>query len=207
MVGKGNIRHPVLNSREILKKYRIERPVESFLEEITIYNERFNLVSRETSQEDLIRIAADCLAPFEFIASPSGRLFDIGPGAGFPSVILSLAFPNLEIVAIERNSKRAAFIRRVTRGLNLDISIVNEDFAAALKGFETRSFEFGAMKLVKLSLNLLDGALSLLKNGGSFIYYSSPERLAELSSGISVRSEYYYLDDTKHLRSLSYFSK
>jgi 16S rRNA (guanine527-N7)-methyltransferase len=54
------------------------------------------------------------------IANRNGRLADVGSGAGFPGVPLKLLIPTLDIVLIEPNAKKAAFLAEVVRELKLE---------------------------------------------------------------------------------------
>jgi 16S rRNA (guanine(527)-N(7))-methyltransferase RsmG len=54
------------------------------------------------------------------LVGESGCLMDVGSGGGFPAIPLAFARPSLKVVCIEANSRKAAFLRRVSRetGLN-----------------------------------------------------------------------------------------
>lgn len=73
--------------------------------------------------EDSVRIAEE----FE------GRVLDIGAGAGFPSVPAKIAFPHLEIYALESSEKKCAFLRYVKGLLELDGFEIIEGRAEDLK--------------------------------------------------------------------------
>lgn len=49
-----------------------------------------------------------------------GRLADVGTGAGFPAVPISMVVPDLECILIESNQKKATFLAEVVRTLKLD---------------------------------------------------------------------------------------
>jgi 16S rRNA (guanine527-N7)-methyltransferase len=49
----------------------------------------------------------------------TGRLADVGSGAGFPGLALKLLAPDLEVFLIESVMKKAAFLLEVVRHLNL----------------------------------------------------------------------------------------
>ena len=172
------------------------------------HNRKINLVSRETSFESLFRIAADCLVPFEFMLPPSGRIFDIGPGGGFPSMVLMLTFPGIEGVLFERTKKKAAFLRRMLRLFDLTGEVVDRDFAEAVRGLEPSSFDYGFLKLVTPDRKLVSPAMTLLRSSGRFVYFGDFH-----SSGIGPAGDFeaarfeYYLDDSEQLRCLSVFSK
>lgn len=48
-----------------------------------------------------------------------GRLADVGSGAGFPGIPVSIAIPSLPVILIESNTKKAAFLAEVVRQLDL----------------------------------------------------------------------------------------
>jgi len=74
------------------------------------------------------------LEALTFIAE-SGRLLDYGSGGGFPAIPLALARPKLKVLCIESNSRKAAFLRRVSRETGLaNVQVIEsrvEDLAAA----------------------------------------------------------------------------
>jgi 16S rRNA (guanine527-N7)-methyltransferase len=198
---------PVFDSRSIISKYEMETPIRSFLEKIIDYNRKVNLVSRETSFEELVRIAADSLVPFEFVPPPAGRFYDIGPGAGFPSVLLLLAFENLQGFLIERTAKKAVFLRKVIRDFDLSGEVIEANFIEPGPRLQASSFDYGFLKLIKLDKKILRRSLDLLKPEGSFIYYSHPDHpFLEIPPVVTVRRCAYYLDDDSRLRTISIFS-
>ena len=76
-----------------------------------------------TSLADPIEIAArhfgesmfaSCLMPVE-----NGRLADVGSGPGFPGLALKILHQQLQVVLIESNKKKCAFLSEVVRSLSL----------------------------------------------------------------------------------------
>jgi 16S rRNA (guanine527-N7)-methyltransferase len=49
-----------------------------------------------------------------------GRLADVGTGAGFPAIPISMIVPDLYCILIESNQKKATFLSEVVRALQLD---------------------------------------------------------------------------------------
>ena len=73
------------------------------------------------------------------IADRKGRLADVGSGAGFPGIPLKLLISTLDIVLIEPNAKKAAFLAEVVRELKLEGVEVYRgrfDSLAAASGFD-----------------------------------------------------------------------
>lgn len=58
-----------------------------------------------------------------------GRLADVGSGAGFPGLALKIFSANLELVLIESNAKKCAFLSEALRELGLsNVSVVRTRF-------------------------------------------------------------------------------
>lgn len=202
-----NIDIPVFKSADIIEKYGIESELSFYLSEIQEHNKSVNLVSRETTPAQLIRIAADCLIPFEFIEPPSGRVLDIGSGGGFPSMVLKIAFSDLEMVLVERTRKKAAFLRRFSSRFNPVPEIFDCDFPEARRYLEPGSFDVATMKLVRPTGPLLTGISSLVKDFGVFVYYAEFTERRFLPRFFSMRVFSYYLDDIKQVRAITIFHK
>lgn len=195
------------NSHELLAKYEHNGNIRRFLGQVIKYNEKVNLVSRETDFDDLLNLAAECLVPFEFFPSPEGKIFDIGPGGGFPSIIIMLAFPSLEGLLFERTVKKAQFLKAMIKDIGLSALVVADDFLQASKNIQERDFDFGFMKYIRLDPKLLKGALRLLKDDGRFIHYSRMESsLVKKNPDTMIESRAYYLNDCNAVRTLVAFS-
>jgi 16S rRNA G527 N7-methylase RsmG len=196
-----------LSSQAIINKYDKSGKIILFLNEILSYNNKVNLVSRETTREGLIKIAADCLAPFEFLPTPSGDIFDIGPGGGFPSIILLLSFTGLRGTLFERTEKKARFLNRIVKEFDINAEVIGGDFIENAKNCRKSSFDYGFMKYVKADKNILSTLESLLKPGGNFIYYSRYEiGLIAAPKSLEIKNITYYLDDDPQIHTVTIFS-
>ncbi len=65
------------------------------------------------------RHLAPSLAGLELLPE-SGRVLDIGSGGGFPAIPLAILTPHLSYTLVESNSRKAAFLRRVSRETELE---------------------------------------------------------------------------------------
>jgi len=195
------------NSEEIISESGLRKGLNSYLDILLEYNKKVNLVSRETSRANLVRLAADCLVPFKFSEPPSGSFFDIGSGGGFPSIILLLAFDNLRGVLYERTQKKARFLEYLVKELNLDALVRPIDWPPPSAGNEN-VFDLGTMKLVRLDQKILRSLNAALKTGGRFIYYTSALAIDGLDPDPLKHFTYnYYLDDIERLRTVTIFLK
>lgn len=199
---------PRFSSSDILAKYDNDSKISSFLDQVFLFNQKVNIVSRETSREKLTRIAADCLVPLELGINISGKLFDIGPGGGFPAIILLLALPGTDGVLIERTGKKAEFLKKMKDKFDLTASVINQNFVEAVSQLDSGSFDIGLMKYVRLERQILASAISLLKPNGMFIYYSQFDKSNIPDKGdISTVQHCYYLDDIEQVRTITIFLK
>ncbi|MEW5925762.1 MAG: RsmG family class I SAM-dependent methyltransferase [Candidatus Zixiibacteriota bacterium] len=202
------IQIPIFNSEEILSNYHFADRLNLYIDEVLEYNKKVNIVSRETSAAELRKIAADCLVPFEFLAPPGGHFFDIGSGGGFPSIVLLLAFPGLRATLFERTGKKVSFLRRFIEQSQLSAEVIKSDFVENHGRQEPGSFDFGTIKLVRPDKKILRGAMELLRPGAALIYYASAEKAnSESLASFRAVSHHYYLDDSKALRAITFFSK
>lgn len=91
------------------------------------WNQRFNLTAIERPEEVLAKHFLDsltCATAIDLRACNS--LLDIGSGAGFPGLVLAIAFPHLHVTVLDSIAKRAGFLRRVAESLALpDVRVVH----------------------------------------------------------------------------------
>lgn len=65
------------------------------------------------------RHLAPSLAGLELLPA-TGQILDVGSGGGFPAIPLALLTPHLTYTLVESNSRKAAFLKRVSRETELD---------------------------------------------------------------------------------------
>ena len=96
---------------------------ELYLQELVEWNKRFNLTGIRDPEDIVIKHFVDSLSPLPYL-EPFGRLLDIGPGAGFPSIPLKIAAPGLQAHLVEANRKKVSFLKHIIRTLKLESVIV-----------------------------------------------------------------------------------
>ncbi|MFW6139075.1 MAG: 16S rRNA (guanine(527)-N(7))-methyltransferase RsmG [Spirochaetota bacterium] len=84
-----------------------------FLEELILWNRSTNLIGQADPSQIIIKHILDSAAVYPLIKNKSRSIVDLGAGAGFPSVPLAIVDPGLDILAVERRNKRAAFLRNI----------------------------------------------------------------------------------------------
>ncbi len=83
------------------------------------WNEKINLTSIRDPLEILNRHFCECMYAASTVPLKHGRLADVGSGAGFPGLPLKIICPELQVVLIESNVKKATFLAEVIRDLGL----------------------------------------------------------------------------------------
>jgi 16S rRNA (guanine527-N7)-methyltransferase len=91
----------------------------------------YNKVHRLSGAKDLSEVDAnveDSLYPMQFLDTKKLKTaVDIGTGAGFPGLILAMAYPHIRFTLVEPLMKRTAFLHLVKSTLGLDNVTIKGD--------------------------------------------------------------------------------
>ena len=102
------------------------KKVEEYIDQLLIYNQRFNLVSRRSSRDDIYRYFLDSFGLTEFLSrDKTETIVDIGSGAGFPGLPLAILGYNCNLVEI--NGKKAGFLNEIVKILGLSANAHHKD--------------------------------------------------------------------------------
>jgi 16S rRNA (guanine527-N7)-methyltransferase len=93
--------------------------IQQYMAMLLTWNEKVSLTAIRDPVEILYRHF--CESMYAAVAMPSltGRLADVGSGAGFPGLALKIARPELHVFLIESNVKKATFLAEMVRELEL----------------------------------------------------------------------------------------
>lgn len=151
-------------------------------------NERFNLTALKTEEEVIIKHFLDAWAICPLIGS-TGKLIDIGSGAGFPGLAIKVVRPQLEITMVEAIHKKVGFITGCIQELQWS-GIQALTGRAEEIGREANlraSFDFATSRAVGHLAEVAEYCLPLLINGGLLVAPKGPEgntEAAEAAEGI-----------------------
>jgi 16S rRNA (guanine527-N7)-methyltransferase len=115
-------------SRETLDR------LDAYVELLRLWNQRINLVGRDTMGDVWRRHILDSAQLFRHIPRQARTLVDLGSGAGLPGLILSiLGVPEVHLV--ESDLRKAAFLREAVRitGAAATLHALRSDKVARLK--------------------------------------------------------------------------
>ncbi len=118
-----------------LDEDRCVNALQKFGDAISEWNDYAHLVSSgDLHQKGAHIVDSFSLAPLITSAlEPDGALLDIGSGAGFPAIVLKIVLPELRVVLMERDRKKAAFLRKTVGMLCLgNVEVVNGSFPTAV---------------------------------------------------------------------------
>jgi 16S rRNA (guanine527-N7)-methyltransferase len=90
-----------------------------YLQELLEWNRTFSLTGIKNPDDIIIKNFIDSLTPIPYLDC-SGRLLDVGSGAGFPSIPLKIACPEFEVQLVETSRKKVSFIKHLIRTLGLE---------------------------------------------------------------------------------------
>lgn len=107
---------------------------ETFLDELLLWNSKTNLVGTSDEREIIVRHILDSLTIYSLLKNGERSIIDVGAGAGFPSLPLAIVDPSLRITAVEKRSKRVAFLKNVSTILRLANYKVLEGDVRELEG-------------------------------------------------------------------------
>jgi 16S rRNA (guanine527-N7)-methyltransferase len=154
-----------------------------YYRELLLWNKRINLISEKSSREIVIRHFLDSLTVAPCINRTDGLLIDLGSGAGFPAIPLSIVLPHLQVMLVEASRKKSSFLSHIVRTLHLDkVTVVRERIEALIGekacagGFDT-VLSRAAFKLPEL----IRMAAFFLKPEGLLLAMKGPDPQAEIA--------------------------
>ena len=108
--------------------------LEKFYKLLISWNEKMNLTRITEKEEVYLKHFYDSLTLYKVIdLNQNLTLCDVGSGAGFPGIVLKIAFPNLKIKLIDSLQKRVNYLNEIIKDLELiDIEAIHtraEDYA------------------------------------------------------------------------------
>lgn len=175
-----------------------EKQIEQFLiyyEMLVDWNQRINLTAITEYSEVMKKHFIDSLSLVKAIdldqlstVYSSGknvyRFIDVGTGAGFPGLVLKIAYPCLHVTLLDSLNKRIIFLNEVIHALGLqDVEAIHgraEEFASSIhnKNSMREQFDFCVSRAVANLSTLSEYCLPFVKVGGKFISYKS-EKIVE----------------------------
>ena len=99
----------------------------------------------------------------------SGKVLDIGTGAGFPGMVLAIVRDDLEYVLLDSNNKKIKFLEYLSKELNITNVTLIHDRAENYIRNNIEVFDYVTSRAVARLRILCELAIPALKVNGSFI--------------------------------------
>lgn len=148
------------------------------------WNQRFNLTAIDEPSEVIDKHFLDSLAcTVALDLTRVERLVDVGTGAGFPGIVLKIAFPHLELLLLDSVEKRLRFLQRVAESLRLT-GVTTAHSRAEDAGRDRRwrgAFDLATARAVARLNTLAEYCLPLVRVGGNFLAMKGPDIQDELA--------------------------
>ena len=163
----------LLQNANILLDDKMTERFETYYRFLVSENEKYNLTAITEHDEVWCKHFADSMLVSKFV--PQGAsLVDVGCGAGFPSVPLAIARPDIRPTLVDSLTKRVNFCTELCGKVGVSANVVHaraEDFAKDNR----QRFDVAVARAVAPLNILLEYLAPLVRVGGSVVAYKTDE--------------------------------
>ena len=143
---------------------------QKYMDMLLYFNQNMNLTAITDEEEVQVKHFLDSITPLITDIPEGTSLIDIGAGAGFPSLPLKIARPDLRVTMLDSLNKRVGFLNEVIAALGLNgIGAVHLRAEDGGRGALRESFDTAVARAVADLAVLAEYALPFVKVGGRFI--------------------------------------
>ena len=186
-----------------------------FMRHVLETNEKFNLTAIKDEESFVEKMLFDSALLLNNQNFEGIDILDIGAGAGFPSVVLSILSPKAHVFALDSTAKKVKFIEDYAKEKSLDVTGITARAEEFARDNRDRFMVVTARAVASLRI-LVELALPMLKVGGVFIAMKGPgfeEEIKEAQGALKKLKgeiDYIYEDqlpESKESRSFIYIKK
>lgn len=188
----------------------------TFYENLVEWNKVMNLTAITEEADVYTKHFLDSMSILKVVSAEDmtrKKLVDVGTGAGFPGLVLAIAFPELQVTLMDSLNKRINFLQDTIIKCGL-LNVIcchsrAEEFGRNLVHRE--QYDYVVSRAVANTSTLSEYCLPLTKVGGSFIAYKAEKLEEELAAGekavhilggIIVNKVTFSLPNTDYMRTL-----
>lgn len=150
------------------------------LENFSLLLHEWNQIHNLTGAKNIEAIYTniiDSLFPLTFIKMPK-TLLDVGTGAGFPGLVLAIAFPECKVVLAEPLKKRVSFLKYAS--MDLDLPNVRVE-AKRVEAVVHDAFELITSRAVTNTKLLLDLTTNISSSKTRYLFYKGSRVFDEVA--------------------------
>ena len=163
----------ILNKYSLLNSLNVSRETyidfEKFVSMLVKKNDEINIISKKTAQKDTVidRHIIDSAQIIDFVDLNCNTTSDIGTGGGMPGIVIAIIIKNLKremkFVLYEKSYHKSLFLKDVSRKLNLDIEVIQDDIFS-IKKIKSGTIMARAFKPLPIVLDLVSKNFESYKN-------------------------------------------
>ena len=181
-----------------------------FMNHVLETNEKFNLTAIKDEESFVEKMIFDSALLLNNQRFEDQTIVDIGAGAGFPSVVISILSPKAHIIAIDSTAKKVNFIKEFAKENNLNIEAIcarAEEYAQTHRD----TYLLVTARAVASLRVLIELSAPMLQVGGHLIAMKGPglkEEIAEASGALKklkCEVDYIYEDQLPESKEDRYF--
>jgi 16S rRNA (guanine527-N7)-methyltransferase len=136
------------------------------------WNEKINL-SAARNEVEVREHVMDSLNVIPHLPPGSARVIDVGSGGGFPSVVIAVCVPTVDVTALEPVHKKHAFLRTAARELRLSNL---EAHARRVEDHDEHGYDAATSRATFDLREWLLTGLSLVRVGGLALGFEAIQR-------------------------------
>jgi 16S rRNA (guanine527-N7)-methyltransferase len=142
---------------------------ETFISMIIDKNKEINIISKETCQNDTIRMRhiIDTAQAIDFVNLNSNTTSDLGTGGGMPGIVMAIMMKrikkDMKLILYEKSYHKSTFLREVSKKLNLETEIIQKNVFNEKK-LDSGTIMARAFKPLPIILDLINKNFNTYKN-------------------------------------------
>ena len=147
-------------------------------------NRKFNLISKSTENILKTRHILDSAQAIDFIDKSSKICADLGTGAGFPGIVLSILFKErkypIRVDLYEKSPKKCQFLSKVAKKLDLNVLVLEKNILEQ-KNLEVGTIVARAFKPIQSIFEIVTKNFKNFKNLILFLGKNGKQTLLDAS--------------------------
>jgi 16S rRNA (guanine527-N7)-methyltransferase len=155
--------------------------IRTYVELLLRWNKKISLTAVTDPAEILRFHFGESMFAARQVPIRHGRLADVGTGAGFPAVPISMVVPELNCVLIESNQKKATFLAEIVRTLGLGQVEVFRGRMETLSS-SAEKFDFSIARALGMHNEFLSWSLTHLNSSGKVIFWIGDQDASQIAS-------------------------
>lgn len=159
---------------------------ETYFHTLVEWNEKMNLTAITDKPEVYLKHFYDSVsAAFYYDFSGPLHICDVGAGAGFPSIPIKIAFPELHVTIVDSLNKRITFLEHLAKELKLEnVRFIHDRAETFGQNKDHReSYDVVTARAVARLSVLSELCMPLVKVGGNFVAMKAANAKDEIEAG------------------------